>query len=103
MAFTHGYGVAMPPLSRVKGSGDPDFLVGDLPVLIDPSDEVILDRPQLYVGEGLDGYAVVGASRSAVAYTDEQPNLLLNTSDADHHLHRITLGAHSPKQKAPPT
>ena len=71
VAFTHGYGVAMAPVSRVKGSGDPDFLVGDLPVLIDPSVEVTLDRPQLYVGEGLDGYAVVGASRSEVDYTDE--------------------------------
>ena len=71
VAFTHGYGVAMAPVSRVKGSGDPDFLVGDLPVSIDPSVEVVLDRPQLYVGEGLGGYAVVGASRDEVDYTDE--------------------------------
>ena len=71
VAFTHGYGVAMAPVSRVKGSGDPDFLVGDLPVLIDPSVDVTLDRPQLYVGEGLNGYAVVGATRSEVDYTDE--------------------------------
>ena len=71
VAFTHGYGVAMAPVSRVKGSGDPDFLVGDLPVLIDPSVDVTLDRPQLYMGEGLDGYAVVGATRSEVDYTDE--------------------------------
>jgi uncharacterized membrane protein (UPF0182 family) len=71
VAFTHGYGVAMAPVSRVKGSGDPDFLVGDLPVSIDPSVEVTLDRPQIYVGEGLDGYAVVGASRDEVDFTDE--------------------------------
>ncbi len=71
VAFTHGYGVAMAPVSRVKGSGDPDFLVGDLPVSIDPSVEITLDRPQLYVGEGLGGYAVLGASRDEVDYTDE--------------------------------
>ncbi len=71
VAFTHGYGVAMAPVSRVKGSGDPDFLVGDLPVSIDPSVDVVLDRPQLYVGEGLGGYAVVGASRDEVDFTDE--------------------------------
>lgn len=71
VAFTHGYGVSMAPVSRVKGSGDPDFLVGDLPVSIDPSVEVTLDRPQLYVGEGLGGYAVVGASRDEVDFTDE--------------------------------
>ena len=71
VAFTHGYGVAMAPVSRVKGSGDPDFLVGDLPVSIDPSVDVVLDRPQIYVGEGLGGYAVVGASRDEVDFTDE--------------------------------
>ena len=71
VAFTHGYGVALAPVSRVKGSGDPDFLIGDLPVSIDPSVEVTLDRPQLYVGEGLDGYAVLGASRDEVDFTDE--------------------------------
>ncbi|MCH2422634.1 MAG: UPF0182 family protein [Acidimicrobiales bacterium] len=71
VAFTHGYGVAMAPVSRVKGSGDPDFLVGDLPVSIDPTVDVVLDRPQLYIGEGLSGYAVVGASRDEVDFTDE--------------------------------
>ena len=29
VAFTHGYGLALAPVSRVKGSGDPDFLIGD--------------------------------------------------------------------------
>ena len=71
VAFTHGYGVAMAPVARVKGSGDPDFLVGNLPVFIDPSVDITLDRPQIYVGEGLGGYAVVGASRDEVDYTDE--------------------------------
>ena len=71
VAFTHGYGVAMAPVSRVKGSGDPDFLVGDLPVSIDPTVDVVLDRPQLYMGEGLGGYAVVGATRDEVDFTDE--------------------------------
>ena len=71
VAFTHGYGVAMAPVSRVKGSGDPDFIIGDLPVAIDEGVDVALDTPQIYVGEGLEGYAVVGASRDEVDYTDE--------------------------------
>ena len=71
VAFTHGYGVAMAPVSRVRGSGDPDFVIGDLPVSIDESMEVTLDRPQIYIGEGLGGYAVVGASRDEVDFTDE--------------------------------
>ena len=71
VAFTHGYGVAVASVSRVKGSGDPDFIIGDLPVAIHESVEITLDRPQIYVGEGLGGYAVVGASRDEVDYTDQ--------------------------------
>ncbi len=71
VAFTHGYGAAVSPVSRVKGSGDPDFVVGDLPVSIDESVEISLDRPQIYVGEGMGGYAVVGATRDEVDFTDE--------------------------------
>jgi uncharacterized membrane protein (UPF0182 family) len=36
----------------------------------------VLDRPQLYVGEGLGGYAVVGASRDEVDFTDENQETL---------------------------
>jgi uncharacterized membrane protein (UPF0182 family) len=61
----------MAPASRVKGSGDPDFVIGDLPVAIDDGVDVVLDTPQIYVGEGLEGYAVVGASRDEVDFTDE--------------------------------
>jgi hypothetical protein len=64
------------PVTRVKGSGDPDFLIGDLPVSIDEKINVTLDRPQIYVGENLDGYAVLGASRNEVDYTDENQQTL---------------------------
>ena len=76
VAFTHGYGLALAPVSRVKGSGDPDFLIGDLPVSIDESMDLTLDRPQIYVGENLGGYAVLGASRNEVDYTDENQQTL---------------------------
>ena len=76
VAFTHGYGLALAPVSRVKGSGDPDFLIGDLPVSIDDSMKVTLDRPQIYVGENLEGYAVLGASRNEVDFTDENQQTL---------------------------
>ena len=76
VAFTHGYGLALAAVSRVKGSGDPDFLIGDLPVAIDESMNLTLDRPQIYVGENLGGYAVLGASRNEVDYTDENQQTL---------------------------
>jgi len=76
VAFTHGYGLALAPVSRVKGSGDPDFLIGDLPVSIDEAMDLTLDRPQIYVGENLGGYAVLGASRNEVDFTDENQQTL---------------------------
>ena len=76
VAFTHGYGVALAPVSRVRATGDPEFLIGDLPISIDPSIDVVLDRPQIYVGEDLDGYSIVGASRNEVDYTDENQETL---------------------------
>lgn len=76
VAFTHGYGVALAPVSRVRATGDPIFLIGDLPIAIDPSMSVTIDRPQIYVGEDLGGYAIVGASRNEVDYTDEHQETL---------------------------
>jgi len=76
VAFTHGYGVALAPVSRVRATGDPEFLIGDLPISIDPSISVTIDQPQIYVGEGLGGYAIVGASRDEVDYTDENQETL---------------------------
>jgi len=76
VAFTHGYGVALAPVSRVRATGDPEFLIGDLPISIDPSMGVTIDQPQIYVGEELGGYAIVGASRDEVDYTDENQETL---------------------------
>ncbi|MEC9203396.1 MAG: UPF0182 family protein [Actinomycetota bacterium] len=76
VAFTHGYGVALAPVSRVRATGDPEFLIGDLPISVDPSISVTIDQPQIYVGEGLGGYAIVGASRDEVDYTDENQETL---------------------------
>ena len=76
VAFTHGYGVALAPVSRVRATGDPEFLIGDLPISIDPSISVTIDQPQIYVGEELGGYAIVGASRDEVDYTDENQETL---------------------------
>ena len=76
VAFTHGYGVALAPVRRVRATGDPEFLIGDLPISIDPSLGVTIDQPQIYVGEELGGYAIVGASRDEVDYTDENQETL---------------------------
>ena len=65
IAFTHGYGVALAPANALTSTGRPDFLVGSIPVSSELED---VTQPQIYVGEELDGYAVVGATRAEVDY-----------------------------------
>ncbi len=67
--YTHGYGVAVAPVNSVTTQGSPDFVVGDVPVVA--SDDFELDRPQLYIGENLTGYAIVGATIPEVDYTED--------------------------------
>jgi uncharacterized membrane protein (UPF0182 family) len=70
VAFTHGYGAAAAPTNGVGNEGRPEFVLGDIPVRADaPSLEVT--QPQIYVGDGLGGYAILGASRDEVDYQDE--------------------------------
>ena len=65
--YTHGYGVAVAPVNSVTTQGSPDFVVSDVPLA--PSADFELDRAQLYIGENLTGYAIVGASIPEVDYT----------------------------------
>lgn len=65
--YTHGYGVAVAPVNSVTTQGSPAFVQGDVPVM--DSEDFELTRPQLYIGENLTGYAIVGASISEVDYT----------------------------------
>jgi uncharacterized protein len=71
VAFTHGYGAAAAPANAVTSEGSPDFVLGDVPVR---SDDEALDvtQPQVYVGEGLGGYAVVGATRDEIDFQDAE-------------------------------
>ncbi|MDX1578484.1 MAG: UPF0182 family protein, partial [Gemmatimonadota bacterium] len=46
LQFTHGYGVAMTPVTEVRAGGRPAFLVSDVP----PVGEIPLERPEIYYG-----------------------------------------------------
>ncbi|HVL25657.1 MAG TPA: UPF0182 family protein [Thermomicrobiales bacterium] len=49
LAYTHGYGVVVGPVSQVSSDGWPEFLVSGIP-LTGPA-ELALDRPEVYFGE----------------------------------------------------
>lgn len=59
---THGYGLALAPANRFNSNGEPIFLIGDAPLENQLEDTVFIDQPQIYFGEDIDQYAVVGTS-----------------------------------------
>ena len=71
VAFTHGYGLALSAANAVGPSGLPQFLISGLgsELRVDPGFERRLDQPRLYFSEGLEGYAIVGATRPEIDYT----------------------------------
>jgi uncharacterized membrane protein (UPF0182 family) len=82
LAYTHGYGMAMSPSNATDSSGRPDFIVSDVPVAIDEDRiDLEIEQPQIYFGEGMDGYAVVGTSRNEVDYLDDLGNSVPYTYD----------------------
>jgi len=46
LQFTHGYGVAMSPVTEVQAGGRPAFLIRDVP----PVGQIPLERPEIYYG-----------------------------------------------------
>lgn len=71
LAYTHGYGLALSAANATTPAGRPDYLVRDIPVRVDTGRiELEVDRPQIYVGEDLGGYAIVGTQREEVDYLD---------------------------------
>ncbi len=73
LAYTHGYGVVLAPSNASQGT-EPEFLVGDVPPVVDPRLEqsgFAMDQPGIYFGEDLEGYVVVGTNRDEIDYQDE--------------------------------
>ena len=74
VAITHGYGLAVAQANVTDVRGSPVFIAGGLPVEVDPAIGLELDEPQIYIGEELEGYSLVGATRDEVDYVDGQGN-----------------------------
>ena len=71
--YTHGYATALSPANGTNLTGQPDFLLKDVPVNVDSRlDSSIpeITQPQLYFGENLTSYSIVGTKREEVDYLD---------------------------------
>ena len=68
LAYTHGYGVALRPGQPGPGDGSPDYLdtnQGGSPARCSP-------QPDVYFGEGLDGYSVVATERDEISFSNDR-------------------------------
>ena len=59
LAYTHGYGLAFAPACRVDADGKPLYVT-----VVSPDNELGLDRPEIYFGDGMSSYAVVETNRT---------------------------------------
>jgi uncharacterized membrane protein (UPF0182 family) len=79
--YTHGYGVVMASGTSKTPQGRPDFFLQQVPVT--EKVDIELDRPQIYFGEGLDGYAITGATRAELDYQIGEETELTRYDGAD--------------------
>jgi uncharacterized protein len=82
VAYTHGYGIALAPASGAVGrSRQPDFRIRDVPV--DNRTDIELERPEVYFGENLGGYVIVGAGRDEISFPDGEATQFTRYDGAD--------------------
>ncbi|MFW6428425.1 MAG: UPF0182 family protein [Desulfosalsimonas sp.] len=67
LQFTHGYGVAMSPVTEVAEGGRPNFFLRDLP----PEGKIDLDRPEIYYGLKSLPFAIVNSDMQEFNYPGE--------------------------------
>ncbi len=66
LVYTHGYAMVMSPGNGVAPDGNPTLLVKDLP----PTGNPQIERPEIYYGQNLSGYAVVKTDQLEIDYTN---------------------------------
>ena len=64
LQFTHGYGVALSPVSEVSTEGLPVLKIKDIP----PVGDIPIDVPQIYFGEKTNDYVIVNTNTQEFDY-----------------------------------
>ena len=73
LQFTHGYGVAMSPVTEFTSEGLPEFLVKDIPP--EPmAGGPMVESPQIYYGEATDDWVIVNSRTQEFDHpTNDEP------------------------------
>ncbi|NIO21864.1 MAG: UPF0182 family protein, partial [Candidatus Aenigmarchaeota archaeon] len=72
LVYTHGYGAVMNPVDKVSEEGLPEFYAKDIPPT---SDYLIIERPEIYYGEGNSEYVVVKTTTDELDYPSGDKNI----------------------------
>jgi uncharacterized membrane protein (UPF0182 family) len=91
LKYTHGYGLVMSPVTRIKSDGLPELWIRDIPPVV--SVDVKIDQPRIYFGEGTDTYVFTGAT------TDEFDYPLGNENAANRYSGRGGVPLSSPLRR----
>lgn len=73
LIFTHGYGVALGPVSRISAEGLPEFIIKDIPPL--SQTDIKVTRPEIYYGELSNNYALLKTNVPEFGYPTTEENV----------------------------
>ncbi len=73
LQFTHGYGLAMSPVSKFTEEGLPEYYIKDLPPVSGVGLEV--KKPAIYFGESMSGYRIVNTDVEEFDYPSGDQNV----------------------------
>lgn len=77
LQFTHSYGAVVNPVDQVTGEGLPRLWVKDLPP-ISTSEDLAIERPEIYYGELTNDYVFVNTTEREFNYPSGDENVYAN-------------------------
>ncbi|MDQ3953011.1 MAG: UPF0182 family protein [Actinomycetota bacterium] len=75
LQYTHGYGVVASLANSIGPAGQPDFLVSDVPGIVEEgAEDLELGQPRIYFGEGFEPteYSIVNSGQAEVDYPADE-------------------------------
>ncbi len=79
LQYTHGYGLAMSPVTQTNRQGEPLLYIRNLPPVWE-SDDLRVDNPAIYYGENSSGYYIVNSGVEELHYPDGDENVYTHYS-----------------------
>lgn len=71
LQYTHGYGAVVAPANAKEDSGEPSFILRDVPAVSD-APELELDEAAIYFGENLSSYVMTGTKQREIDFQDDE-------------------------------